>query len=132
MLFFLNEVLNFENIFNELCLRYSETFFDEEISTNLIEELDIQNKYKVEKWFDSYAMFNQNKEEMKKDNKVYKNIWISNDRYIDIILVRFRLFPLKFTYVRSYIRLLSYLSNIVLFKKKKKIHRHELKLSSIM
>ena len=73
-----NEILR-ENIFNELCLRYSETFFDEEISTNLIEELDIQNKYKVEKWFDSYAMFNQNKEEIKKDNKFYKNIWISND-----------------------------------------------------
>ena len=33
----------------------------------------------MEKWFDSYAMFNQTKEEIKKDNKFYKNIWISND-----------------------------------------------------
>lgn len=72
-----NEIL-VNNILNELCLRYSESLFDDEIEKqkNLIPSLDFY--YEIEKWFDSYSFYFT---EQKNINTLdfYKEIWISND-----------------------------------------------------
>jgi preprotein translocase subunit SecA len=72
-----NEIL-VNNILNELCLRYSESLFDDEIEKqkNVISSLDFY--YEIEKWFDCYSFYFT---EEKNINKLdfYKEIWISND-----------------------------------------------------
>jgi preprotein translocase subunit SecA len=73
-----NEILR-KDVFNELCLRYSETFFDEEIKKNLKEKKGFRRNYQIEKWFDSYSTFNENLENTEKKISFYKNIWVSND-----------------------------------------------------
>ena len=75
-----NEILR-EEVCQELFLRSSEIFFDEEIKntkrklTNKI----VQHKYKTEKWFDSYSTHLKKSEELKNKTNFYNEIWISND-----------------------------------------------------
>ena len=64
-----NEILC-ENVHDELFLRYSESFFDDNIS----------EKEEIEKWFDSYSSYQFLKLNKKINNKdFYKEVWISND-----------------------------------------------------
>ena len=73
-----NEILS-ENIYHDLFLRYSESFFDEEIVKQ-------ENFEKLEKWFGYYTGYFGKKEKKRfKENKdFYKEIWISNDlRYAE-------------------------------------------------
>ena len=73
-----NEMLS-ENIYQDLFLRYSESFFDEEFKKE-------ENFEKLEKWFGCYAGYFGKKENKKiAENKdFYKEIWISNDlRYAE-------------------------------------------------
>jgi preprotein translocase subunit SecA len=73
-----NEILC-ENIYQELFLRYSESFFDEEFK-------EYKNFNKLEKWFGCYAGYFEKKEKEKITEKkeFYKEIWISNDlRYAE-------------------------------------------------
>jgi len=64
------EILS-KNIYENLFLRYSESFFDNVISLQ---------KENVEKWFDSYSSYNLLKRKINLKNKdFYKEIWISND-----------------------------------------------------
>ena len=51
-----NEILR-EDVCQELFLRSSEIFYDEEIKSDntLLKKKKVQFKYKTEKWFDSYA-----------------------------------------------------------------------------
>jgi preprotein translocase subunit SecA len=73
-----NELLC-KNIYQDLFLRYSESFFDEEFKKQ-------ENFEKLEKWFGYYAGYFGKKEKKKtKENKdFYKEIWISNDlRYAE-------------------------------------------------
>ena len=73
-----NELLC-KNIYQDLFLRYYESFFDEEFKKQ-------ENFEKLEKWFGYYAGYFGKKEKKKtKENKdFYKEIWISNDlRYAE-------------------------------------------------
>lgn len=73
-----NELLC-KNIYQDLFLRYSESFFDEEFKKQ-------ENFEKLEKWFGYYAGYFGKKEKKKtRENKdFYKEIWISNDlRYAE-------------------------------------------------
>jgi preprotein translocase subunit SecA len=64
-----------ENIYQDFFLRYTESFFDEELNSekkrkNLtVFEFEAQ----VEKWFDSYSTYSKSK------NNFYNELWISND-----------------------------------------------------
>ena len=57
------------NIFDDLFLRYSESFFDD--------SLKVDNQVDIEKWFDSYSSLIPFK--TTKNKQFYKEIWISND-----------------------------------------------------
>jgi preprotein translocase subunit SecA len=73
-----NELLC-KNIYQDLFLRYSESFFDEGFKKQ-------ENFEKLEKWFGYYAGYFGKKEKKKiRENKdFYKEIWISNDlRYAE-------------------------------------------------
>ena len=75
-----NEILR-DDVCQELFLRSSELFFDEQIkkiSDNLNED-SVEFKYKIEKWFDSYSTHLKTKSILKEKNKFYNDIWISND-----------------------------------------------------
>ena len=75
-----NEILR-KDVCQELFLRSSEIFFDEEVKKNktLLEKQKVQFKHKTEKWFDSYSTHLKNEDSLKKTNDFYKEIWISND-----------------------------------------------------
>ena len=75
-----NEILR-KDVCQELFLRSSEIFFDEEVKKNktLLEKQKVQVKHKTEKWFDSYSTHLKNEDSLKKNNDFYKEIWISND-----------------------------------------------------
>ena len=75
-----NEILR-TNVCQELFLRSSEIFLDDEINKTFdnADERKIQFKYKLEKWFDSYSTHLKNKESLINKNNFYKDIWISND-----------------------------------------------------
>ena len=75
-----NEILR-KDVCQELFLRSSEIFFDEEVKKNktLLEKQKVQFKHKTEKWFDSYSTHLKNEDSLKKNNDFYKEIWISND-----------------------------------------------------
>ena len=75
-----NEILR-TNVCQELFLRSSEIFLDDEINKTFdnVDETKIQFKYKLEKWFDSYSTHLKNKESLINKNNFYKDIWISND-----------------------------------------------------
>ena len=75
-----NEILR-TNVCQELFLRSSEIFLDDEINKTFdnVDETKIQFKYKIEKWFDSYSTHLKNKESLINKNNFYKDIWISND-----------------------------------------------------
>ena len=75
-----NEILR-KDVCQELFLRSSEIFFDEEVKKNktLLEKQKVQIKHKTEKWFDSYSTHLKNEDSLKKNNDFYKEIWISND-----------------------------------------------------
>ena len=75
-----NEILR-EEVCQELFLRSSEIFFDEEIKNTKRELTNkiVQHKYKTEKWFDSYSTHLKKSEELKDKTNFYKEIWISND-----------------------------------------------------
>ena len=75
-----NEILR-KDVCQELFLRSSEIFFDEEVKKNktLLEKQKVQVKHKTEKWFDSYSTHLKNENSLKKNNDFYNEIWISND-----------------------------------------------------
>ena len=75
-----NEILR-EEVCQELFLRSSEIFFDEEIKNTKRELTNkiVQHKYKTEKWFDSYSTHLKKSEELKNKTNFYNEIWISND-----------------------------------------------------
>ena len=75
-----NEILR-EEVCQELFLRSSEIFFDEEIKNTKHELTNkiVQHKYKTEKWFDSYSTHLKKSEELKDKTNFYNEIWISND-----------------------------------------------------
>ena len=75
-----NEILR-KDVCQELFLRSSEIFFDEEVKKNktLLEKQKVQVKHKTEKWFDSYSTHLKNEDSLKKNNDFYNEIWISND-----------------------------------------------------
>ena len=75
-----NEILR-EEVCQELFLRSSEIFFDEEIKNTKRELTNkiVQHKYKTEKWFDSYSTHLKKSEELKDKTNFYNEIWISND-----------------------------------------------------
>jgi len=65
-----NEILC-NNIYDNLFLRYSESFLDENI---------IQKNNELENWVDSYSTYSNRKNKKPlKENEFYKEIWISND-----------------------------------------------------
>jgi preprotein translocase subunit SecA len=76
-----NELLR-ENVYQDLSIRFSETFFDEQIFRKIKGKGKFNKKdfYKVEKWFDSYSSFlyQMNIKTLNEDD-FYKEIWISND-----------------------------------------------------
>jgi preprotein translocase subunit SecA len=77
-----NEILR-ENIYSDLFLRFAEAFFDEEINKIKIDEGNdtFETFYRIEKWFDHYVSYfssSENKLNIK-NNKLYEEIWISND-----------------------------------------------------
>jgi preprotein translocase subunit SecA len=60
-----------ENIYENLFLRYGESFFDNKI---------VQENDNFENWFDCYSNYHNSKLENKLNNKeLYNEIWISND-----------------------------------------------------
>ena len=75
-----NEILR-EDVCQELFLRSSEIFYDEEIKSDntLLEKKKVQFKYKTEKWFDSYATHLKTEKELNNKNSFYDEVWISND-----------------------------------------------------
>jgi|TARA_B110000902_G_scaffold264775_1_gene347142 preprotein translocase subunit SecA len=75
-----NEILC-DDVYQNLFLRYSEAFFDEQILKSLktLKEDSIQFLYKFEKWFDSYSTILNKKEDLQDEQNFYKEIWISND-----------------------------------------------------
>ena len=75
-----NEILC-NDIYQNLFLRYSEAFFDEQILHALksLKQNSIQFLYKFEKWFDSYSTILSQKQDLKKEQNFYNEIWISND-----------------------------------------------------
>jgi len=70
--------LIFENIDDELILRLDEIDLDKEIKKN---KKGIKNKAKFEKTFDSYFLYEKNKEkeQLVIKKKLYKEIWITHD-----------------------------------------------------
>lgn len=66
-----NEILR-ENLSQDFFLRYTESFFDEELEKFLEHE---QFPYEFEKWFDVYS----NHFDWKEKRKLYCELWISND-----------------------------------------------------
>ena len=75
-----NEILR-EDVCQELFLRSSEIFYDEEIKSDntLLEKKKVQFKYKTEKWFDSYATHLKTEKELNNKSSFYDEVWISND-----------------------------------------------------
>ena len=75
-----NQILR-EDVCQELFLRSSEIFFDEEIKNNqtILEKQKVQYKHKTEKWFDSYSTHLKTDQRLKEKNAFYNEIWISND-----------------------------------------------------
>ena len=75
-----NEILK-DDICQELFLRSSELFFDEQMTKNIdtLNENSVEFKYKIEKWFNSYATHLKDKNILKEKNTFYNEIWISND-----------------------------------------------------
>jgi preprotein translocase subunit SecA len=75
-----NEILK-DDICQELFLRSSELFFDEQMTKNIdtLNENSVEFKYKIEKWFNSYATHLKDKNILKEKNSFYNEIWISND-----------------------------------------------------
>ena len=75
-----NEILR-EDVCQELFLRSSEIFYDEEIKSDntLLEKKKVQFKYKTEKWFDSYATHLKTEKELNNKSNFYDEVWISND-----------------------------------------------------
>ena len=61
-----NEILR-KDVCQELFLRSSEIFFDEEVKKNktLLEKQKVQVKHKTEKWFDSYSTHLKNEDSLK-------------------------------------------------------------------
>ena len=60
------------NVYDDLFLRYSESFFDDNVNS--------EKPLGIEKWFDSYSSYLMVKKGKKLKNKeFYKEIWISND-----------------------------------------------------
>ena len=60
------------NVYDDLFLRYSESFFDDNVN--------LEKSLGIEKWFDSYSSYLMVKKGKKSKNKeFYKEIWISND-----------------------------------------------------
>ena len=75
-----NEILR-DDVCQELFLRSSELFFDEQVSKSFepLNENSVEFKYKIEKWFSSYSTHLKDKNKLKEKNKFYDEIWISND-----------------------------------------------------
>ena len=75
-----NEILK-DDICQELFLRSSELFFDEQMTKNIdtLNENSVEFKYKIEKWFNSYATHLKDKNILKEKSSFYNEIWISND-----------------------------------------------------
>ena len=70
-----------QNIYQDLFLRYSEAFLDEQILKD-ISKISLQNfdsLHRFEKWFDSYSTYSNGKTKQKDALSFYKEIWISND-----------------------------------------------------
>jgi preprotein translocase subunit SecA len=75
-----NEILC-ENIYQDLFLRYSEAFFDEQIVKET-EKFKIKNFdffHMSEKWFDSYSTYTSSILKPQNSLDFYNEIWISND-----------------------------------------------------
>ena len=70
-----------DDVCQELFLRSSELFFDEQVSKSFepLNENSVEFKYKIEKWFSSYSTHLKDKNKLKEKNKFYDEIWISND-----------------------------------------------------
>jgi preprotein translocase subunit SecA len=68
-----------DTIYQDFFLRYTESFFDEEFSTNQKERIEIISDLypQFESWFDSYATYLYSKTE--KNSNLQKELWISND-----------------------------------------------------
>ena len=75
-----NEILC-DDVYQNLFLRYSEAFFDEQIlkSLNNLKGGSIQFLYKFEKWFDSYSTILNKQQDLTNEQNFYKEIWVSND-----------------------------------------------------
>ena len=69
------------DIYQNLFLRYSEAFYDEQIINSLLQvkEKSFQFFYKFEKWFDSYSTSLKDINKLQNESEFYKEIWISND-----------------------------------------------------
>ena len=70
-----------ENIYQDLFLRYSEAFLDEQIIKET-EKLKIKNFdffHMSEKWFDSYSTYTSSVLKPQNSLHFYNEIWISND-----------------------------------------------------
>ena len=68
-----------ENIYQDFFVRYSESFFDEELSKKAQGKNEGREEYTslMESWFDSYSTYFDSFSTTKMD--VYKELWISND-----------------------------------------------------
>jgi preprotein translocase subunit SecA len=78
-----NDIL-FENIYENLFLRYGESILDQEIEVEETTEVWFEKKKhdEIEKFFDSYSTHFQKNEkgnEKKKINSYFQEIWITND-----------------------------------------------------
>jgi len=75
-----NEILC-DDVYQNLFLRYSEAFFDEQIlkSLNNLKSGSIKFLYKFEKWFDSYSTILNKQQDLTNEQNFYKEIWVSND-----------------------------------------------------
>jgi preprotein translocase subunit SecA len=70
-LFYARKEILIENLYENLFLRYGESFYDSIVN---------EENENFEIWFDSYANYRNLKEDQKlKANEFYKEIWISND-----------------------------------------------------
>lgn len=69
-----------ENVYQDLFLRSSEAFLDEQILKEKKNQtrVDFDTFYTFEKWFDSYSTYGNSKKKIEAKN-FYKEIWISND-----------------------------------------------------
>ena len=75
-----NQVLC-QNIYQDLFLRYSEAFLDEQILKDLPKTTmqTFESFHTFEKWFDSYSTYSTSKTKQKETSFIYEEIWISND-----------------------------------------------------